>query len=199
MILLFVATEITVISGLITELNGESIGLAVLLQIPAFIALLFSTSLKSYRNRKLFTIYFARLEDVDISFIKANYAVHFIDTYGVVFTNSEDIDLWHDFSLFTKINYSKDVEEQLFGNSEEIEKSEKNLYLIEFGYDTGYEFRSDSALIKAENDKIAIDNLRKFINSKGRDYFLSEKDISLVMLVKEEFIFTRKSGYDCEI
>lgn len=65
-------------------------------------------------------------------------------------------------------------------------------YLIKYQVDTGYDYRDDSALIKAESDIQAKDFLYKYIWQFGSDYTVSK---FYEIREFDGYIFTGKYGY----
>jgi len=56
------------------------------------------------------------------------------------------------------------------------------LYKIHYEVDTGFEFRRDTAIVKADNEKLAIEKLETYISSIANDYSVTE------VFFVEEFI-----------
>ena len=71
---------------------GECIGLMVILQFPVMVfSLLFSTSIKYWRNRTKFKLYFCRFDSgIDINYIRENFYIADIDSHAVLFVDKED-------------------------------------------------------------------------------------------------------------
>ena len=49
-----------------------------------------------------------------------------------------------------------------------------NYYKIHYEVDTGFEYRRDTAIVKAESRDAAVEKLGAYISSIGNDYTISE-------------------------
>lgn len=49
-----------------------------------------------------------------------------------------------------------------------------NLYKVHYEIDTGFEFRRDTAIVKAVDKKMAVEKLESFIGSIAMEYMVTE-------------------------
>lgn len=90
-ICLIIALECCVIREFFVSPINEAIGVAVILQLPCFICLLFTSLIGDWVHRTKFNLYYCNLKTgVDIDYIKENYSVEDINANGVLFVEKKD-------------------------------------------------------------------------------------------------------------
>ena len=116
-IVMILILEVCVVREFFIKPFKEVIGVAVILQLPCSICLLFSTLIRDWVNRKKFNLYYCKLEtDIDIDYIKENYSIEDISSNGILFVEKEDSHNFRVWKLLQGYKYMAEVEENYFVN-----------------------------------------------------------------------------------
>lgn len=114
-ICLIIALEGCAVRELFIAPINEAIGVAIILQLPCFLCLWFTTLIRDWKYRKKFTLYYCKLETgVDIDHIKKNYLVVDINSNGVLFVKKEDSYNFSSGKLLQGYNSLYEAEVKLF-------------------------------------------------------------------------------------
>ena len=115
-VLIIIMLEGCVIREFLIKPFREAIGLAVILQLPCLLCLLFTQMIKMWKERTKFNLYYCKLETgTDIDYIKENYSVKDISPRGILFVEKEDTYNFSTWKLLQGYEYMFQVEEKLFG------------------------------------------------------------------------------------
>ena len=114
-ICLIIALESCAVRQFFVSSISEAIALAIVIQLPCLICLLFTTLIGDWKHRTKFTLYYCKLETgVDIDHIKKNYSVEDINSDGMLFVKKEDSHNFSSWKLLQGYNSLYEAEVKLF-------------------------------------------------------------------------------------
>lgn len=114
-ICLIIALEGCAIREFFVSPVNEAIGVAVILQLPCLICLLFTSLIGDWKHRSKFNLYYCKLATgIDIDYIKENYCIEDIDSNGVLFVEKGDSHKFCTWKIIQGYNSLYDAEIKLF-------------------------------------------------------------------------------------
>lgn len=115
-VIMIILLEGCAIYQFFVEPLGAAIALTMVLQLPVSVCLLFATTIKDWKERTKFNIYYIKLEtSTDIDYIKQNYSVEDISTRGILFVEKEDSHNFSTWNLLQGYKYMWEIEDRWFG------------------------------------------------------------------------------------
>lgn len=114
-ICLIIALEGCVIREFFVSPINEAMGIAVILQLPCLICLLFTSLIGDWKHRSKFNLYYCKLATgVDIDYIKENFSIEDIDSNAVLFVEKKDSHNFYTWKLVQGYTSLYEAETKLF-------------------------------------------------------------------------------------
>lgn len=118
--LVMLAFEIVIPCILYWQKRDDILGIFIIMQMPALIALLFTTFIKDWKNREVFNLYFVRLQDANTAYIKENFFIVQIDNYGILFVEEKDYHNYHIWRILQGYDHLRQTELFVFDKEKKV-------------------------------------------------------------------------------